>query len=314
MSAVTSASARATRQPGQGKRRIHIEPYLYLLPHAALFLLFVVYPVGYGVYVSAHRWDLLQETRPFVGLEYYRNLFDSSTPQSQFFWQTLKNTLLFTLASVPLLVISALGLATLLHRPIFGRSVFRAIFFLPGILTVSVMGILWRWMFDNQIGLVNAVITQFFNRQPIAFLSTEWLAWIPIVVGTVWWTVGFNMTLYLAALGNISESLYEAASLDGATPWESFRFITWPMLTPQTLFVTVTTALASLQLYGQSLVITSGGPTRTTQSVIQYITEEGFGNNQPASATAMAFVFGLIMLIFTAAQFRIMARDVRAGG
>ncbi|MGI8746742.1 MAG: carbohydrate ABC transporter permease, partial [Deinococcus sp.] len=148
-------------------------------------------------------------------------------------------------------------------------------------------------------------------RQPIPFLSTEWLAWIPIVVGTVWWTVGFNMTLYLAALGNISESLYEAASLDGATAWQQFRGITLPLIAPQTLFVIVTSALASLQLYGQSLVITNGGPTRTTQSVIQYITEEGFSNNQAASATAMAFAFGLIMLVFTAAQFRTMARDVR---
>ncbi len=311
MSAVTSES-RLARSPGrQTARRVSIEPYLYLLPHAVLFLLFIVYPVGYGLYVSAHRWDLLQETRPFVGLEYYRNLFDPSTPQSQFFWQTLKNTLFFTLVSVPLLTLFALGLAVMLHRPIFGRSFFRAVFFLPGILTVSVMGILWRWMFDNQIGLVNAVLTQFFNRQPIPFLSTEWLAWIPIVVGTVWWTVGFNMTLYLAALGNISESLYEAASLDGASAWQQFRGITLPLIAPQTLFVIVTSALASLQLYGQSLVITNGGPTRTTQSVIQYITEEGFSNNQAASATAMAFAFGLIMLVFTAAQFRTMARDVR---
>jgi len=314
MSAVSTESrvARSPRPKPVG--RVSIVPYLYLLPHAVLFLLFVVYPVGYGLFVSVHQWDLLQETRPFVGLEYYRNLFDPSTPQSQFFWQTLKNTLFFTVVSVPLLVITSLGLAVLLHRPIAGRAIFRAIFFLPGILTVSVMGILWRWMFDNQIGLVNAVITQFFNRQPIPFLSTEWLAWIPVVVGTIWWTIGFNMTLYLAALGNISESLYEAASLDGASPWQQFRSITVPLIAPQTLFVIVTTALASLQLYGQTLVITNGGPTRSTQSVIQYITEEGFSNNQPASATAMAFVFGLIMLLFTAAQFRIMARDVREEG
>ena len=314
MSAVSTRSQVARSPRPHPARRVSLVPYLYLLPHAVLFLVFIVYPVVYGLYVSFHRWDLLQETRPFVGLEYYRNLFDPSTPQSQFFWQTLKNTLFFTLVSVPLLVLSSLGLAVLLHRPIFGRSFFRAVFFLPGILTVSVMGILWRWMFDNQIGLVNAVITQFFNRQPIPFLSTEWLAWIPIVVGTVWWTIGFNMTLYLAALGNISESLYEASSLDGASPWQQFRSITVPLLAPQTLFVIVTTALASLQLYGQSLVITAGGPTRTTQSVIQYITEEGFSNNQPGSATAMAFVFGIIMLLFTAAQFRIMARDVREEG
>lgn len=121
------------------------------------------------------------------------------------------------------------------------------------------------------------------------------------------------MTLYLAALGNVPISLYEAASLDGATPWQSFRFITLPLLAPVTLFVFVTTALASFQLFGQSLLITNGGPSRSTQSVIQYITEEGFTNAQYSSAAAMGFVFGLIMLIFTAAQFGLMARDVKGG-
>ncbi len=306
-----------TFPPGTAKRRSRFSdanplvPYLYLLPFLLFFLVFVVYPVGYGVYVSMHRWDLLAETRPFVGLEYYRNLFDTSTPQFQFFWNAMKNTGLFTVISVPLLVFASLGLALLLNRPIFGRAFFRAVFFLPGILTVSVMGILWRWMFDNQIGLVNAVRTDLLHNQPLPFLSTEGLAWVPIIVGTVWWTVGFNMTLYLAALGNISLSYYEAADLDGATPWAKFRFITWPLLGPQTLFVVVTTVLASFQLYGQSLVITGGGPNRSTQSVIQYITEEAFTNNQVSSAGAMSFLFGLVMLIFTYLQFRIMARDSR---
>ncbi|GBF06741.1 sugar ABC transporter permease [Deinococcus aerius] len=288
-------------------------PYLYLLPFALLFFVFVVYPVGYGFYVSMHRWDLLAETRPFVGLEYYRNLFDFSTPQAQFFWNSMRNTAFFTIVSVPLLVATALGLALLLYRPIFGRAFFRAVFFLPGVLTVSVMGILWRWMFDNQIGLVNAVRTDIFHLQPLPFLSTEGLAWIPIIVGTLWWTIGFNMTLYLAALGNISQSLYEAAEIDGATAWPKFRFITWPLLGPVTLFVFVTTVLASFQLFGQTLVITAGGPNRTTQSAIQYITEEAFTNNQFSSASAMAFMFGLVMLIFTFLQFRIMARDAREG-
>ena len=323
-------------------RRLSPEPYLYLLPHAVLFFVFTVYPIGYGLYISLHRWDLLNPEKAFVGTEFYRNLLTSGTPQSEFFWRTLLNTTLFTVVSVPLLVAAALGLALLLYRPIFGRSFFRAVFFLPGILTVSVMGILWRWMFDNQIGLVNAarelltgappipwLSTQaspsvdsqgiaacelLTGAPPIPWLSTEGLAWVPIVVGTVWWTVGFNMTLYLAALGNIPSSLYEAASLDGATPGQQFRFITWPLLGPQTLFVFITTALASFQLFGQSLVITAGGPNRSTQSVIQYITEEGFTNAQISSAAAMGFVFGLMMLILTAAQFRIMARDAREGG
>ncbi|WP_034385325.1 carbohydrate ABC transporter permease [Deinococcus sp. YIM 77859] len=297
--------------PRRRSTRPPLVPYLYLLPFALLFLVFVVYPVGYGFYVSLHRWDLLAETRPFVGLEYYRNLFDPSTPQAQFFWNSMRNTALFTLVSVPLLIGTALGLALLLYRPIFGRAFFRAVFFLPGILTVSVMGILWRWMFDNQIGLVNAVRTDLLDLPPVPFLSTEGLAWLPIVVGTVWWTVGFNMTLYLAALGNISQSYYEAAEIDGATSWAKFRFITWPLLGPVTLFVFVTTVLASFQLFGQTLVITAGGPNRTTQSAIQYITEEAFSNNQFSSAAAMSFVFGLVMLIFTFLQFRIMAKDAR---
>lgn len=296
------------------RRRLSPEPYLYLLPHAVLFFVFTVYPIGYGLYISLHRWDLLNPEKAFVGTEFYRNLLSSGTPQSEFFWRTLLNTTLFTVVSVPLLVAAALGLALLLYRPIFGRSFFRAVFFLPGILTVSVMGILWRWMFDNQIGLVNAARELLTGAPPIPWLSTEGLAWVPIVVGTVWWTVGFNMTLYLAALGNIPSSLYEAASLDGATSGQQFRFITWPLLGPQTLFVFITTALASFQLFGQSLVITAGGPNRSTQSVIQYITEEGFTNAQISSAAAMGFVFGLMMLILTAAQFRIMARDAREGG
>jgi multiple sugar transport system permease protein len=287
-------------------------PYLFLLPHAVFFLVFVVYPVGFGVYVSVHQWDLLSGNSPFVGLKYYAQIFDPSTPQSEFFWRTLLNTVFFVVVSVPLLVATALGLALLLYRPIFAGPVFRAIFFMPGILSVSVMGILWRWMFDNQSGLINVVREQYFGQSVIQFLTTEGWAWVPIIVGTVWWTIGFNMTLYLAALGGISRSYYEAAQLDGAGPWAQFRFITFPLLAPTTLFIAVTTVLASFQLFGQSLVITNGGPTRTTQSVIQYITEEAFGNNQQSSAAAMSFVFGALMLVFTAFQFRLMARDLRS--
>lgn len=288
-------------------------PYLFLLPHAIFFFVFIVYPIGYGLWISTHRWDPLAPTQPYVGLEFYRNLFDPDTPQSQFFWRTLLNTLFFTAVSVPLLIAVALGLALLLHRPIVGRAFFRAVFFMPGILSVAVMGILWKWMFENQSGLVNIIANQYLGLPRLPYLTTEWLAWIPIIVGTVWWTVGFNMTLYLAALGNIPQALFEAAELDGAGSWARFRHITLPLLAPTTLFVTVTTVLASLQLFGQSLIITGGGPTRTTQSVIMYITEEAFSNNQFSSATAMSFVFGLVMLVFTVIQFRIMARDMQGG-
>lgn len=286
-------------------------PYLFLLPHAIFFLVFIVYPIFFGVYISVHRWDPLSDSQPFVGAEFYLNLF-RDTPQRDFFWRTLVNTLLFTVISVPLLVATALGLAQLLFRPIAFRAIFRSIFFMPGILSVSVMGILWKWMFENQSGLVNQVLGML-GRASIPFLTSDGWAWVPIIVGTIWWTIGFNMTLYLAAMGNIPQSVYEAAELDGANGWQKFRFITFPLLQPTTLFVVVTTVLASLQLFGQPQVITGGGPARGTQSVIMYITEEAFSNNQFSSAAAMSFVFGLMMMIFTIIQFRGMARDVRGG-
>ena len=310
MSTPASAHLSPRRPAAFLSDRNPLVPYLYLLPHATFFLVFTVYPIALGVWISVHRWDPLADTQPYVGAEFYRNLF-LDTPQRDFFWRTMVNTLLFTVISVPLLVITALSLAQLLYRPILFRTVFRSIFFMPGILSVSVMGILWKWLFDNQSGLVNVVLDML-GRPTIAFLTTDGWAWVPVTLGTVWWTIGFNMTLYLAAMGNIPVSLYEAAELDGANGWQKFRFITVPLLQTTTLFVIVTTVLASLQLFGQTQVITGGGPARATQSVIQYITEEAFSNNQFSSATAMSFVFGAIMLIFTAIQFRTMARD--AGG
>lgn len=290
-----------------------LEPYLYLLPHAALFLVFVVYPIGFGIYVSLHRWNILSDTQPFVGLEFYARLFTPGTPQAAFFWKTFLNTTLFTGITVPLVVLCALGLALLLHEPIPGRAFFRAVFFLPTILSVSVMGLLWRWMFENRTGLINVILDLLPGFQPVAFLTTIGMAWVPIIVGTVWWTVGFNMVLYSSALSAIPQAYYEAAAIDGAGPWARFRYITWPQLNPVTLFAAVTTTIASFQLFGQPHVITNGGPVRTTQSVMMFITEEAFTRFQFSSAAAMSLTFGLLLLVVTAFQFRLTVRDLGRG-
>lgn len=289
------------------------EPYLYLAPHALLFLVFVVYPVGFGVFVSLHRWNILSDQQRWVGLAYYTRIFTPGTAQFEFFWKTMGNTTLFTAIVVPLLIFCALGLAMLLKDPVPGRAFFRAVFFLPTILSVSVMGLLWRWMFENQTGLVNVLLEAFAWTDSVPFLTTPGLAWVPIIVGTVWWTVGFNMILYSAALAAIPVAYYEAARIDGAGPWAQFRHITWPQLNPVTLFAAVTTTIASFQLFGQSHVITNGGPLRTTQSVMMYITEEAFSNFQFASAAALSVTFGVLLLIVTAAQFRLTIRDLGRG-
>lgn len=288
-------------------------PYAYLLPHAVLFAVFIVYPVGFGIYVSLHRWNILSDTQRWVGLDFYERLLTPGTPQFTFFWKTMGNTALFTVMTVPLLLLAALGLALLLERPIPGRAFFRAVFFLPTILAVSVMGLTWRWMFENRTGLVNVLLDLIPFTQAMPFLTNVGWAWVPIVLGTIWWTVGFNMILYGAALAAIPRVYYEAAMLDGAGAWARFRHVTWPQLNPVTLFALVTTTIASFQLFGQPHVITSGGPLRTTQSVMMYITEEAFSNFQFSSAAAMSVFFGLVLLVVTAFQFRMTLRDLGRG-
>jgi multiple sugar transport system permease protein len=285
--------------------------YLFLLPHAVLFVAFVVYPIVSAISLSLHRYNPLAKDQAFVGLLFYQRIFDFSTPEAANFWRSVAQTAFFTAIVVPILIALALFLALLLQRPILGRGAFRTIFFVPTVLSVSVIAILWRWMTADQFGLVNIVLRDV-GLPSIPFVTREWLAWIPIIVATTWWTVGFNMTLYLAALASIPESYYEAAELDGAGAWGRFRHITFPLLMPATMFVAITTVLASLQLYGQSQLITNGGPTRTTQSAMMVITEQAFTNHQLSSATAMSLVFGIVLVVFAAFQFRLMSSRVRA--
>jgi len=309
----------ALAPPPARRRRRHATggpawvPFAYLLPHAVLFVVFIVYPVAFGVYVSLHRWNILSDVQRYVGFEFYARLVTPGTPQFNFFWKTMGNTALFTAMTVPALLLAALGLALLLDRPIPGRAFFRAVFFLPTILAVSVMGLTWRWMFENQTGLVNILLDLIPFTQAMPFLTNVGWAWVPIVVGTLWWTVGFNMILYGAALAAIPRVYYEAAMIDGAGAWAQFRHITWPQLNPVTLFALVTTTIASFQLFGQPHVITAGGPLRTTQSVMMFITEEAFTNFQFASAAAMSVFFGLLLLLVTGLQFRITLRDLGRG-
>ncbi len=287
-------------------------PYLYLAPHAVLFSVFTVYPIAFGIYVSLHRWNILADRQRFIGLEFYRGLFTHGI-QSAFFWRTLANTLLFVVTTTPLLVACALALALLLHRPVAGKGFFRAVYFMPAILSVAVMGLLWRWLFANQTGLINIVLSNAFRIRPIPFLTTVGWAWVPIIMGTIWWTVGFNMILYAAALATLPAAYFEAAEIDGAGAWRRFISITFPLLNPVTIFAVTTTVIGSFQLFGQPYVITSGGPLRSTQSIIMYITEVAFSDFQFSAAAAMSIAFGLLLLAVSALQFRVMVRDIGRG-
>ena len=219
----TSAQQRSEAAVGAApRRRLNLTPYLFILPHLLVFAVFVGYPFFNGIYISFLRYDYLRPaSTAFVGLQNYLNLFTPGSVQFQVYWNALINTVKFVLYSVPFLVVVPLGLALLLNTRIRGVNVFRAIYFAPWALSGAVVALLWWWIFQSQGGLVNYYLAQLGMPQP-RWLSTLPWAWVAVVVCTVWWTCGFNMIILLAALQDIPDYVYEAASIDGATGAQSF--------------------------------------------------------------------------------------------
>ena len=203
-------------------------------------------------------------------MQNYRNLFDPASIQFEDFWDSVKNTLVFVLWSLPPLVIVALLLAVLLNGNYRGRNFFRGLYFAPWSLSAVVASLLSWWVFQNQGGLMNNFLGSVGLSQVPWLGALPW-AWITITLVTVWWTVGFNTIIFLAALQDIPVPLYEAASIDGANTVQKFFGVTVPMLRPVIIFVTTITLIASANLFAQPLVMTNGGSAGGTESVITRI-------------------------------------------
>jgi multiple sugar transport system permease protein len=272
---------------------------LYLAPFLVLFIGFHVYPIFYGLYVSLTAWDLLTPPR-FVGLTNYLNL-----TRDGLFLTSLRNTALFVALDAPLAVLVPLGLALLVNERMPGRTIFRSAFVTPLMISASSVGVLWQWIYNPALGLVN-YYAQSVGLPGQAWLSQAGWATFAIVLTTVWATSGFNLVLFLAGLQNIPEHLYDAAKVDGAGAWALFRHITLPGLRPTTLFVTVTTVIGAFRVFVQVLVMTnnSGGPFDSTRTVVMHLYQTGFQFFRMGSAAAVAWVLFLIILIFTIIQFR----------
>ncbi len=305
----TADQVRASAVPGAKTRRpFSWMPYLFILPHLIFFVAFLAWPFFYGIYISLFNFDFLRpEFRPFVGLENYANLVvNRNSIQFRDFWRAMGNTGWFLLYSVPPLVIFALLTAVLLNGNYRGRNMFRAIYFAPYALSVTVAAVLWRWIFD-QGGLVNYYLGSVGLTQPPWLSAIPW-SWIAITICTVWWTIGFNTIIFLAALQEIPESLYEAASIDGANAIQKFFSITIPMLRPVLIFVITITLIASANLFGQPWIMT-GLQYLPTEPVMMRIYNEGILQNRMGSAAAMSVFFAAILLILTTINFRVFGRS-----
>lgn len=221
------------------------------------------------------------------------------------FWSSFGNTLQFVLLSTPLIVGVALVLALPLSRPGRTASVLRAIFFAPYVLSVAVLTLIFGFLLNPDLGLL-ARVTGWFGIQPIAWLTEPGYAMAAVVIATLWWTMGFNLVLFIAGLQDIDPTLYEAAILDGANPWDRFTQITVPGLRRTLVLVTVLQVIASFQIFGQVYIMTRGGPGGSTRVLIQHIYESSFREFRLGYGAALSIVLFGVMLIASVIQFRLL--------
>lgn len=286
----------------RARRREQLISWAFMAPFMLAFALFVIWPLVHGIYLSMTDQSLTGAGGDFVGLDNYAEALNDST-----MWTSIRNTLWFTLLSTVPLVGIALIMALLVHTGLPGQWVWRLSFFMPFLLASTVISQIWSWIFDPSIGAANALLESV-GLEPIAWLQTPHVDMISIVIATVWWTVGFNFLLYLAALQNIPDLQYEAASLDGAGGWRKLISITLPQLGSTTVVVLTLQMLASLKLFDQAYQMMQGNSSDTSRPIVQYIFEAGFVGYRFGYASAISYVFFALILIVGIAQMAVTSR------
>lgn len=300
----TPASGTAHLAEGRRWRRRSdtLRGWIYCSPFLLAFGLFLIWPTVYGLWMSFTGTSLAGTNTEFVGLaNWIEALGDPNV------WSSLGNTAWFTILSTIPLVLVALIPAVLVNIGLPGQWFWRLSFFMPFLLASTVVSQFWVWMLNPQLGLVNTALG-WFGIGGKAWLEDPSTAMIAVVVTTVWWTVGFNFLLYLAALQNIPEQLYEAASLDGAGRWRQFVSITVPQLAPTTVLVLVLQLLASLKVFDQIYQMTGGGPGGSTRPVLLYIYEVGFTGYRLGYASAISYIFFFLIILISIAYMVISSR------
>ncbi|MGF7030778.1 multiple sugar transport system permease protein [Paenibacillus mucilaginosus] len=274
-----------------------------VVPYLLFFAAFSLIPILFGLRISFYQWALIGE-RKFVGLQNYLDLFSDAE-----FLTNTWHTVIFVLVSVPLMTAAGLLLALLANGLVRGRTLFRAAVFLPMLLSVSVISSIWVIFLQPYTGLMSQVLGALGASREVYWLSDPLLAWVSIVMSTLWWTAGFVFILYLAGLQDIPQTHYEAARIEGAGRWDSFRLITWPSLSRVTVLVVVLQTISSFKIFGQSKLITGGGPAGSTKTIVFSIYEKGFQHFELGYASAISFILLLIILLISLLQFRLLREN-----
>jgi len=279
--------------------REHVLSYLLILPAAFVMIVFVFRPIWYSLVLSAQTYRLGFKTREFVALRNYRDLFLSSD-----FWNSLGNTAAYSIAMVVLSLLAGLLLALAVVNARKASTLWQAIFFLPVTATMAAMAIVWRFILDDNFGIVNAVLVAM-NQPTIDFLRNPQTAMGSVIFISVWSNAGYAMIFFYAGMMNIPESLYQSAALDGSSRLQDFRYITWPLVSPTTLFMLIIMTKRALASFDTIKVMTNGGPVGATEVLSLLLYQEAFQFFNIGYASALSIVFFIIVLFLALFQMRL---------
>jgi ABC-type sugar transport system permease subunit len=287
--------------------RRNIAGLVFLGPAILLIGIFTITPFAQAILMSFQTWDGVSPDTPFVGFENYAYVL-----KDEAFWASMQNVAIFGVVGFFLGNGIAIAMALAVNKATRGRTFFRTVFYLPGVLSVVVVGLIFSSMFDPKSGVLNRML----DNVGLGALQQNWLGdpavALPSVVAVfIWFHWGFGFLLFLAGLQDIPAELYEAAELDGARGWAKFRYITWPQLAPVTTIVSMLTLLAALQVFGTVQVLTNGGPGYHTMVPTLQIYSEAFTNHRYGSAAAMSVLFGGALVLLSLIQLGISARRSR---
>ncbi|KLT19982.1 ABC transporter [Neobacillus vireti] len=279
------------------RRKLSLTPLLFILPAIIPLIIFWIYPMGKSLYISFTDWDYISPEYDFVGFSNYTDLLTDPG-----FYSVLVNTVVFSMGVVIPCVAGGLMLALLVSGNGKGMGIYRTLIFSPWVTPTVAVSIVWSWIYEPNVGLANWVLN-LLQLPALGWTSSSTWAMPAVIIVSIWKGVGWAMIFYLNALKKVPVSLYEAASLDGASKWRQFLHITIPFISPTTLFLIVITSIDALQAYDQIQVLTQGGPAGSTRTMLYFYYQTAFEEFNMGKATATAILLVVITAAFSFFQF-----------
>ena len=297
--------AKAEKKKLTGRKRDErVAAYIFVAPAVILLIAFLVVPMIYTVYFSGFKYQIMRpDAMKFIGFENYQKLFSDKN-----FWLALKNTVYFTVIVVPCQCALALALALLVSKKFRGVAVFRTMYFAPQLTSMVVISVLWSVLYNANpnTGLINSILVSL-GMSPIKFLSDANTTMNSIIFMSAWQGAGYQMMIFLAGLQGIPRDQYEAASVDGATKFKQFLYITLPGLKGTIKYVIMITMIQAMKLFTQPYIMTQGGPKNSTKTLVYYIYTQGFQKGNFGYACSIAAVFFVIVVCMSMAMKKVTA-------